>query len=94
MTLVPCKISKIKEHRSPYDDRYTRQKLLEEFAASNVACVEVLNYVHSSASSCACSLNTTIRANGMTGIKALERGNHVYLVKTAALSKLKKASRK
>lgn len=56
-------------------------ELLEEFANSNMICAEVVDYHQCNATSCASSLNHSIKRYKMNGIEAHERKGKVFLIK-------------
>lgn len=57
------------------------QEILDEFMDSDMECAEVMDYTHKTATSCAGSLNTSIKRFKYHGVKAISRSNKVYLIK-------------
>lgn len=64
-----------------YYKRSKNQKLLEEFANSEMDCAEVKDFTQKNAKSCCASLNISIKNYHMTGIYAIYRKNRVFLIK-------------
>lgn len=79
MKLVKANLKELGKIRTKKSDRL---KLLEEFAESDMDCAEVVNFTHKHATSCASSLNESIKRYHMTSIRAIQSGDRVYLVKT------------
>ena len=57
------------------------QEILEEFMNSDMECAEVMGYTNKTASSCANSLNGSIKRFGYHGVKAVSKKDKVYLIK-------------
>ena len=61
--------------------------ILEEFVESGLECAEVKNFTQKNAEICASSLANSIKHYGFSGIAAISRKNHVYLIRDAILTK-------
>ena len=55
--------------------------ILEEFINSGMDCARVDGYDNSKAEYCASSLSTSIRRFKLFGVKAIKRGDDVFLIK-------------
>lgn len=62
-------------------------KTLEEFVESGLECAEVKNFTQKNANICASSLANSIKHYGFSGIAAISRKNHVYLIRDDILTK-------
>lgn len=60
---------------------------LEEFIESGFDCVEVKKFTQKSAKSCASSLRNSIKRYGFSGIAAISRKNHAYLIRKDTTAK-------
>lgn len=76
MKLTPCKMSDIEQKT-----RMNLFELLTEFTESEHKCVEVEDYHHVSAYSCASALNKAAKRYRMFNIKVISSGGKVYLIK-------------
>lgn len=56
-------------------------RILEEFADSGLECAEVKNFSQKNAEVCASSLANSIKHYGFSGIAAISRKDHVYLIR-------------
>lgn len=61
--------------------------ILEEFVESGLDCAEVKNFTQKNAEICASSLANSIKHYGFSGIAAISRKNHVYLIRDDNLTK-------
>lgn len=82
MKFIPTNIKDLKEIAKPYSDNY---RILTDFANGNQDCVKVVDYTHKNAKSCYTSLANSINRYRKGTMKAIMRGDDVYLVKTIAL---------
>lgn len=57
------------------------QKILDEFAESDLDCVKVEGWTHKHATSCMSSFRNAILRYKKTGIKCLVRDDEVFLIK-------------
>ena len=79
MKLIPYNVDNV-----PGKHAYSLTKnleLLEEFANSDFDCVEVTDFTQKNATTCATSLNTSIKRYRMFSIKAIQRGDRVFLIR-------------
>lgn len=78
MTLVPCKIEEIKKRGS----KSNLYKCIKEFYESDAECVRIENSEHKNAKVCRECFAISIKRHGFTQfVKAVQRGDEVYLVK-------------
>lgn len=57
------------------------QEILDEFMDSDMECAEVMGYTQKTAYSCVASLTSSIKRFKYHGVKAISRGDKVYLIK-------------
>ena len=80
MILVPCDVKAVKE---AFGFKGTKNyDIIMEFVDGNHECVKVEGWTHTTAYSCAASLNKSIKTFNKGGIKAVSHRNEVYLVRT------------
>lgn len=64
------------------------RKTLEEFRDSGEACMEVTEYTHKHAKSCASSLTTSVRRFKMFNIQVITKKGRVFLINTLLTKEL------
>lgn len=79
MKLVPYDINKI-GGRGWYS-KSENQRILEEFAKSDLECVKVEKYSHKDAYCCASALKNSVKTYRMNNIKVMARDGEVFLIK-------------
>ena len=77
MKIVPIKLEDIPVTRK-YSDNYTT---LVQFTESDYDCVEIAGFTQKTAQQCVASLNASIKRFRMLTVKAILRGERVFLVK-------------
>ena len=78
MTLVPYEKSKVGYAMYKMSKN---QKLLNEFVESGLDCAQVNGFTTQDATTCAASLNASIKRFKIAGIRAISRKGCVYLVR-------------
>lgn len=79
MELVKRNIKNIR--RVSFFKKSDNLNILEEFIESGFDCVEVKNFTQKSAKICASSLANSIKHYRFSGIAAISRKNHAYLIR-------------
>lgn len=64
-----------------YYTKTDHQKLIEEFANSDMDCAKIEGWTHANASSCQNALAQSIKRFNFSGIRAMVRNKEVFLVK-------------
>ena len=80
MRLVAYDLKKLEGRYSM--TRCSNQILIEEFLASDMECAKIEDFTQKNAMVCAISLNKSIERFNFGGVKAISRGNEVFLIKT------------
>ena len=61
------------------------QVIIEEFAASDMDCAKVEDYTTKTSAACAWTLNNAIKRFKIAGIRAISRGDEVFLIRENAV---------
>lgn len=78
MRLVPYNTTDLKDG---WYKRSDNQKLLEEFANSDLDCAEVKDFTQKNSLTCSSSLNLSARRYGILNVRAISRKGRVFLIR-------------
>lgn len=78
MKLVPYDLTKVNAKGYKMSKN---QKILEEFRNSDLDCAEVTEFTQCSATTCAASLNASIKRYRLNTLRAIIREGRVFLIK-------------
>lgn len=79
MKLTPCNIEEI--GGMGYYKKSNNYRILSEFISSGLKAAKVEEFTQKSATSCAASLNASIKRYRMNSIYAIERKGEVFLIR-------------
>lgn len=86
MTFRPCKLEEAKSKRTMNSDI---RKLLMRIIESGESCVEIKDYNHKNATSCAQVLKNRIKKDRLNQLQVIKKGERVFVINTLFVKDVK-----
>ena len=86
MTFKPCSLDEARSKRTKNSDI---RKLLMQIIESGNACVEIKDFIHKDASSCAGALRVRIKKDRLKQLEVVTKDNRVFVINTLFVKDVK-----